>query len=490
MSASTTGVAPPASSGAAAPPKRRSLFWTIAAAFLLTALVGAVAQGIVAVAVVRPLERRELRARADLATSRFVAELPALGATPDSARTVELIRRSRTEADLHLPVIYRRADGAVFGDRPEAARRLADAIDHPDSGGADRPRFVVLASRTVPARGGIAGKNQVLVLRAERVERGFPQDAATLLLSLPIALLASLLAALIVVRLLVRRLRTLERFAQRVAADDLSARVDDPRGDEIGRLAQQLNQMAERIGAARERLAEEERQRRQLFADITHELATPLTSIRGYTETLLDPRVQLAEPDRARYLKNTLEESRRLDRLIRDLFDLARLEAGAAPLERERLDWVALTRNVVERFEPRFTAAGLAVRWAEAPAEAWIDADGHRVEQVVENLLNNALRYVPRGGTVTLSMARTAPGGAYKLTIADDGPGATDDPTRLFQRFYRGAGARKQDENGTNGSGLGLAIVREIVERHGGIATARARVPQGLEVAVELPVAD
>jgi len=485
----------PITPGAAAAPavrpaKPRSLFWTIAAAFLFTALVGAVAQGIVAVAVVRPLERRELRARADLATSRFAAELSALGATPDSARTVELLRRARTEADLHMPVIYRRADGAVFGDRPEFAQRLSDGLDHPDSVTADRPRFVVFAARTVTSPGATGAKSRVLVLRAERPERGFPQDAATLLLSLPIALLASLLAALMVVRLLVRRLRTLEGFAQRVAEDDLSARVEDPRGDEIGRLAQQLNHMAERIGAARERLAEEERQRRQLFADITHELATPLTSIRGYTETLLDPRVQLAEPDRARYLKNTLEESRRLDRLIRDLFDLARLEAGAAPLERERLDWVALSRNVAERFEPRFTAAGLTVRWADAPPEAWIDADGHRVEQVVENLLNNALRYVPRGGTVTLSMARTSPGGAFRFTVADDGPGATDDPARLFQRFYRGTSARKQDANGTNGSGLGLAIVREIVERHGGVATARARAPHGLEVAVELPAAD
>ena len=106
--------------------------------------------------------------------------------------------------------------------------------------------------------------------------------------------------------------------------------------------------MTERLAAAREPSSSaHDQQRRQLFADITHELATPLTSIRGYVETLLDPGVPLSDEERTRYVRDVLDESRRLDRLIRDLFELARLEAGAMPLERERLDWAALCRNTL-----------------------------------------------------------------------------------------------------------------------------------------------
>ena len=474
--------------------KPRSLFWAIAAAFLLAVLLGTLAQSLVAVAVLRPLEMRELRTRAQLATSRLAAELAALPGPVDSARVVALIQRVRAEAELRAPILYRGPNGQVLADRPEFARRLLAGLEHPetatppDARRGEHFQLSVLATRPVGRAGAPAGQVMVLyALRPDRSPWAWRPDA--LLLSLPIALIGSLVAALIMVRLLVRRLRALERFAQRVAADDLSARVEDTRRDEIGRLAAQFNQMAERMASARDRLAEEERQRRQLFADITHELATPLTSIRGYTETLLDPRVRLSDEDRTRYLGNTLEESRRLDRLIRDLFDLARLEAGAAPLEPEPLDWMALCRNVTQRFEPRFAQAGLTLAWGMAPAEAWIEADGHRIEQVVENLLNNALRYVPPGGTVELSMApQPAANGArrFRLTVSDDGPGAPpEEMARLFQRFYRGGGRKGSAD--ADGSGLGLAIVREIVQRHAGTATASAREPRGLSIAIELP---
>ena len=108
----------------------------------------------------------------------------------------------------------------------------------------------------------------------------------------------------------------------------------------------------------------------------------------------------MSDDERGRYVRGVLEEARRLDRLIRDLFELARLEAGASPLALEPLDWTALCRNTVERFEPRFRDAGLSLRWQEPAAEAWIQADGHRMEQVLENLLVNTLRYVPAGGSL------------------------------------------------------------------------------------------
>jgi signal transduction histidine kinase len=313
------------------------------------------------------------------------------------------------------------------------------------------------------------------------------------LLFLPIGLLASVAAGLVMLRLLVRRLRGLEALAARVTAGDLSVRVADSSGDEIGRLAEQLDSMTATLGAARSQLESTSRQRRQLFANITHELATPLTSIRGYAETMLDPGVVVTDSERTRYMRGVLEESRRLDRLIHDLFDLARLEAGAAPLEMDRLDWVALCRNTVLRFERRFTEAGLRLRWQERVPEAWVRADGHRLEEVLENLLANALRYVPDGGSVELWLDRSPAGmKGFQLGASDDGPGVgTEDLPHVFDRFYRGAGARVSGASRDGGgSGLGLAIVREIIERHGGSVRAERREPHGLTILIEIPATE
>jgi signal transduction histidine kinase len=194
--------------------------------------------------------------------------------------------------------------------------------------------------------------------------------------------------------------------------------------------------------------------------------------------------VKVTPEERARYERGILEESSRLDRLIRDLFELARLEAGATPMVREPLDWAELCRNTVTRFEPRFRAAGHTLAWWSDIQEAWIDADGHRIEEVLENLLANALRYVPAPGTVSLTLARA--GNGYRLTVEDDGPGiSADELPRVFERFFRGSAPRAAGEDG--GSGLGLAIVREIVERHDGSIRAEARVPRGLSITIELP---
>jgi len=475
------------------------LFWAIAAAFLVAALVGALAQSLVAIAVLRPLELREQRVRAQLATARFASEFAALPAPADSARILDLLVRVRSESGLLLPLLYRAPNGFAIADRPERTQVLLEGLESnptkpratpAPSGGEPRPRLGVLLARPLTRADRPAG--ELLVLRALRPTRGpgaINTDA--LLLSLPIALIAALVAALVMVRLLVRRLRALERLAARVAAGDFSAHIDDSRGDEIGRLAEGLNRMAERLAAARAGLEAQEKQRRQLFADITHELATPLTSIRGYTETLLNPGIAVSAEERTRYLEDMLAESQRLDRMIRDLFDLARIEAGATTLEREPLDWMALCRNVTKRFEPRFSAAGLRLEWGASPAEAWIEADGHRMVQVLENLLTNALRYVGSGGTVTLAMEhafRSQGGEAHRLVVSDDGAGIPpEDLPLLFERFYRSPGARAGDGNDPGGSGLGLAIVREIVQRHEGEVRAHGASPSGLVIEITIP---
>jgi two-component system sensor histidine kinase MprB len=270
--------------------------------------------------------------------------------------------------------------------------------------------------------------------------------------------LAAAAAGLWLARMMVRRLGALETVAARVEAGDLGARVALSGSDEIGRLESRFNQMTEGLATARRAVEATDVQRRQLFADITHELATPLTTIRGSIETLLDPAVSLTEEERRTYLEDVVGESKRLDLLVQDLMELARLESHAQALKRVRLDWAARCRNTARRLEPRFRAAGLTLRWEGDDREDWIFADGRRMEQVVENLLVNALRYVPTGGTVSLRVAQG------RLTVRDDGPGiAADALPHLFDRFYRARAARDD-----GGSGLGLAIVKEIVEQHGG----------------------
>jgi signal transduction histidine kinase len=494
------------------PARGRSLFWTIAGVLLLAVVMGTLVQWLVAVAVLRPLEERELQSRAELLAASLASELAEADPFPSGTALDSLLTRRRLAYGPRPPfVVFRGDDGTIAPARARFLVMLADStrfgvggmrpIEPWRSGEPIEPRghrgfpghpgppehLAVAARRPVIRSSQRVG--EVLVLRPVRPDRGlWPPEARWSLLFLPIAVIASGVAGLVIVRLLVRRLRAVETLAARVAEGDLSVRIGDRSGDEIGRIADRLDTMTERIAAAQASLQRVDAQRRQLFADITHELATPLTSIRGYAETLLDPEVPKSDDERARYVRGVLEESRRLDRLIRDLFELARLEAGAAPLARERLDWAALCANTVERFQPRFRDSGLALRWRAPAAEAWIEADGHRMEQVLENLLGNALRYVPAGGTVELSLTRAAGAPSrFRLEASDDGPGLPpEELPRVFQRFYRASGSRAARESG--GSGLGLAIVREIVERHGGTVSARARAPQGLVMTVELPV--
>jgi signal transduction histidine kinase len=464
----------------------RSLVWPVTGAFLIAAVVGAILQGLAVLAVVRPMETREAKERAEVAVSMVADALDQEPTLPQGPEIDSLLVRLHPFRTIRPSVMFVVMDDSTIAAAPPGYARLATRMLADTSEKNPRERNVILARQPLVHDGRHVG--QVLVLRRPPQGPGTGGAPFAVLFYFPLATALSAGLGLLLVRLLAGRLRALEVLASRIAAGDLSARVTDPHRDEIGRVAAQLDRMAERLAAARDELAENDQQRRQLFADITHELATPLTSIRAAAETLLNPQVEITAEERTRYLRGVLEESHRLDRLIRDLLELARLEAGATPLDRERIDWAALCRNTIERFAPRYAGAHLRLEWRGATGPAWIEADGLRIEQVLDNLLVNALRYVPAGGCVTLALER--PGGPpwrWRLTVSDDGPGLPPaELPQVFERFYRGAAVRgSQDDAG--GSGLGLAIVREIVERHGGAVRARAESPHGLAIDVELP---
>ena len=269
-----------------------------------------------------------------------------------------------------------------------------------------------------------------------------------------------------------RRLRLLETAARKLGAGDLTARAPDRGGDEIAAVASAFNAMAGDLSARAEALAASDRVRRQLLADVSHELTTPVTAMRGYLETLTMPELSLDEATRARYLTIISDETNRLERLIGELLELARLDGGGGSLRLERVTVAELFDRVTARHEHAAQSAGVALETAiEAGAEQ-VDGDRDRLEQALQNLAANAIRYAPRGSTLRLAAKRV--GGGVALSVEDQGAEGIDAAhlPHIFDRFYKADASRGGVKGG---SGLGLSIVKAIVERHGGAISVASR---------------
>ncbi len=222
-----------------------------------------------------------------------------------------------------------------------------------------------------------------------------------------------------------------------------------------------------------------ERVRRDFVANVSHELRTPLTSIKAMAETLLDG-ARLDESVAGRFLETIIRESDRLVRLSSDLLDLSRVEARGP--NKERIDLTELVSEVASRFTAPAQKAGVSLT-DRTSGQAWVLADRDEMAQVLVNLLDNAITYTPRGGSVTVS-AQESPE-AVTVTVADTGIGVlSHDLPRLFERFYRADKARSRASGGT---GLGLSIVKHIVENHGGTVGVESGYNQGSVFTFTLP---
>jgi two-component system, OmpR family, sensor kinase len=265
-----------------------------------------------------------------------------------------------------------------------------------------------------------------------------------------------------------RRLRAVQEATERLGAGDLDARAPDHGGDEVAAVARSFNKMAEELTSRARALEASDAARRQLLADVSHELMTPLTAMRGYIETLGMPELQLDSPTRERYMRIVTEETHRLERIIGDLLDLARLEGGGSSMGRERVDAAAVFSRVAARHERELRERDVRLATRVDPGAEYVVGDSDRLEQALQNLAANALRHTPAGGEILLRSS-IVPDGSM-LIVRDTGPGIPEEHLPLiFERFYKVDAARKA----AGGSGLGLSIVKAIVERHGGRISAR-----------------
>jgi signal transduction histidine kinase len=293
------------------------------------------------------------------------------------------------------------------------------------------------------------------------------------------ALLPGLIAVVVIVALVGRTFRrtagTLDELsdaAQRVAEGDFAVRVPEPR-----RGPPPLRALVHDFNAMAKRLETDERQRRSLLADVSHELRTPLSVVQGNLEALLDG---VHAPDDA-HLASILEETRVLSRLVDDLRTLALSETGSLPLHREPTDVAVLATEVATSFRAAAETLRVTVETEVDDELPLLDVDPVRTREILSNLVANALRYTPRGGSVTLGAAVEPGRNRVRLTVHDTGSGiAPDVLPHVFDRFWKSPESR--------GSGLGLAIAKNLVEAHGGEIGAASQPGAGTTIWLLLPV--
>jgi signal transduction histidine kinase len=274
---------------------------------------------------------------------------------------------------------------------------------------------------------------------------------------------------------------------QALARGNYRARVEVGGGDEVSQLASDVNELAGRLEAAEEQRRALDRERRELTAAISHDLRTPLASVRAMVEAL-DDRVVQDEVEIERYYGTIRREIERLSRMIDDLFELAQLDAGALRLERTPLALDELASEVVDAMQAQANRQGVSLRLAATGDGPVVAVDGARMERAVGNLVRNALEHTPEGGRVEIGLF--AKNGFAGLRVSDSGEGidASDLP-RVWERFYRAERSRRRSTNGADGAGLGLAIVKGIVEAHGGSVDVRSAPGRGATFTVRLPAA-
>jgi signal transduction histidine kinase len=299
--------------------------------------------------------------------------------------------------------------------------------------------------------------------------------------------MGSVLVALVIFRPVRKRLRSLEDAARALGEGRTDVRADERGGDEVTALARTFNQMATELDNRSTALAASDRARRQLLADVSHELMTPLTAIRGYAQTLAMPELSVDKATRARYFDIVDQETYKLEAIIGDLLDLAKLEGGGGTLNAEPVLVAEIFGRIADRHAPALHHRGITLETTEA-GDLEVTGDLHRLEQALQNVASNAIRHTPDGGRVELKAESR--GNEVVITVRDTGPGIpAEHLPHIFDRFYK-ADQSRTTHGAPTGSGLGLSIVRAIIERHGGTVAASNAEGGGAIFEIHLPRAE
>jgi len=293
---------------------------------------------------------------------------------------------------------------------------------------------------------------------------------------------------LLIFGLLTRRLKRLNREMRRVAASGFEAEPELARApgsrDEIDALANAFIDMSAQIRKQIEQLTENDRLRRELVSNISHDLRTPLAAMQGYIETLIIKSQSMSAEDRDRYLRIAQKHSLRLGSLIGDLFELSKLDAGSVTLSVESFSLPELVQDTAQGFALESERKSIALHVEVDSSAAITMGDIGLIQRVLENLVRNAIQFTPEGGEVTISVNERP--NAVAVAVSDSGPGiSAEDVARIFDRFYR---ARDGEEARSDSSGLGLAIVKRILDLHDTRIEVVSRRNAGTRFEFELPL--
>jgi len=369
-------------------------------------------------------------------------------------------------------------------NRP-ASPYLGDDPRHP---GGEKP----FSAARISGAGNSEGYLYV-ILGGERFDHVSQRIAGSYILQLGIwwgavGLLFGLAAGLILFSLVTRRLKHLTSSVSQYRYGLPPPAVPLPRpgavADEIDRLSAAFRQMAERIGTQVAELEKSHAQKRELVANVSHDLRTPLATLQSFIESILLKGDALDPENRRNYLQNALRHCGKLNRLVSQLFELAKLDSGEIKPDPEPINLGELVHDIVQEYGMKHSEPRFEIKIAPGAEISLVNADPGMIERVLENLLDNAIRHTGKEGSVSLGLSRI--NGSLLVEVTDTGRGIPpEDLPHVFDRYFQSNGTAQPDDKG---SGLGLSIARRILELHGSAIQVRSTLNQGATFTFSLPV--
>jgi signal transduction histidine kinase len=305
--------------------------------------------------------------------------------------------------------------------------------------------------------------------------------------AMALSLTFAFIGGMIIIFLLTRRLHKLCMAMETFRNMDHESETFQPEtvvgDDEISKMADVFQKMAIQIEQQLQQMKETDALRRELVANVSHDLRTPLATMQGYIETLILKNDSLDKEERLKFLETTQRSSERLNKLVTELFELAKLDAGELTLHREQFSLAELAHDVIQKFQLRAQHHGLTLDVEIDADVAYVSADIGLIERVLDNLVDNAIKHTPEGGHISLLI--NSQGGHVNVTVKDTGRGIPESELpHIFQRFYK----RPADDEHSTGAGLGLAIAQRILELHGSELKVTSELHQGTCFDFALPM--